>query len=147
MGESAFPSFFFMFCLPVSEIGKETHVARKSPTEKLKWLLQVTGAWERVRPHRSFFGYTLARFKAAIQPSLDARAEIEDLKQRLRIAIRRRNEADRQSYRILRGVVFAVQGDPAEGGNGELYVAMGYVPWWGRGRPRKRGKRSERGRR
>lgn len=121
-------------------------MARKSPAEKLEWLLNVTRAWERLRPHRSFFGYTLERFKQAIQPSLDARAEIEDLRQRLRIAMKRRNEADRRSFRILRGVVFAVQGDPAEGGNGELYVEMGYVPWWGRGRPRKRGRRAGSGR-
>jgi hypothetical protein len=121
-------------------------MARKSPAEKLEWLQKVTRAWERLRPHRSFFGHTLERFKQAIQPSLDARAEIEDLQHRLRIAIRRRNEADRRSFRILRGVVFAVQGDPAEGGNGELYVEMGYVPWWGRGRPRRRGRRAASGR-
>jgi hypothetical protein len=117
-------------------------VARKSPADKLECLLNVTGAWERLRPDRSFFGYTLDRFKAAIRPSLDNRAEIEDLQKRLRIAIRRRDAADRQSFRILRGVVYAVQGDPAEGGNGELYVAMGYVPWWRRGRPRRRGRRT-----
>lgn len=121
-------------------------MARKSPAEKLKWFLQVTHAWERLRPHRTFFGYTLERFKQAFQPSLDARAEIEDLHHRLRNAIRRRNEADRRFVRIVRGVVFAVQGDPAEGGNGELYVEMGYVPWWGRGRPRRRGRRAGRGR-
>jgi hypothetical protein len=115
-------------------------VARKSPAEKLEWLLNVTRAWERLRPHRSFFGYTLERFKRALQPSLDIRKEIEDLQHRLRIAIRRRNEADRRSCRILQGVVFAV------GGNGELYAEMGYVPWARRGRPRRRGRRAGSGR-
>lgn len=121
-------------------------MARKSPAEKLKDLLRVSRAWELLRPHRSFYGYTLERFKQAIQPSLDARTEIEDLKQRLRIAIRQRNAADVRSFRILRGVVFGVQGDPAEGGNGELYVAMGYVPWYARGRPRRRRRRVAGGR-
>jgi hypothetical protein len=119
-------------------------VARKSPAEKLEDLLRVTGAWEMLRPARSFFGHTLERFKQAIQPSLDARAEIEDLQGRLRIAILKRDASDVRAFRILRGVVYAVQGDPAEGGDGELYVAMGYVPWRARGRPRVRTRRRTR---
>jgi hypothetical protein len=119
-------------------------VARKSPAEKLEDLLRVTGAWEMLRPARSFFGHTLERFKQAIQPSLDARAEIEDLQGRLRIAILKRDASDVRAFRILRGVVYAVQGDPAEGGDGELYVAMGYVPWRARGRPRVRMRRRTR---
>jgi hypothetical protein len=118
-------------------------MARKSPAEKLQHLLKVTRAWTLLRPTASFFGRTLEQFKQDIQLSLDARAEIEDLQARLRIAIRKRNTADVRSFRILRGVVSAVQGDPAEGGNGELYVAMGYVPWTGRGRPRRRKRRSK----
>jgi hypothetical protein len=121
-------------------------MARKSPAEKLQDLLRVTRAWETLRPARSFFGLTLERFKQGIQPSLDARAEIEDLQQRLRMAIRKRDAADLRSFRILRGVAYAVQGDPAEGGDGELYVAMGYVPWRARGRPRVRKRRPVRGR-
>src|SRR4051812_250488 len=116
-------------------------MARKSPAEKLQDLLRVRAAWEVLRPARSFFGRTLEQFKQAIQPSLDARAEIEDLQQRLRIAIRRRNAADVQSFKLLRGVVCAVRGDPAEGGDGELHMAMGYVPWSARGRPRRRKRR------
>ena len=119
-------------------------MARKSPAEKLEDLLTVTRAWELLRPARSFFGHTLERFKQAIQASLDARAEIEDLQGRLRLAILKRNAADVRSFRILRGVVYAVQGDPAEGGDGELYVAMGRVPWRARGRPRMRTRRRTR---
>ena len=66
-------------------------MARKSPAEKLKDLLRVTRAWETLRPTRSFFGHTLERFKQAIQASLDARAEIEDLQGRLSLAILKRN--------------------------------------------------------
>ena len=113
-------------------------MARKSPAEKLQVLLRVTRAWEALRPARSFFGYTLERFKQAIQPSLDARAEIEDLLKRIRVAIRNRNAADVRSFRIVRGVVYAVQGDADEGGDSDLYVRMGYVPWRARGRPRHR---------
>ena len=116
-------------------------MARKSPAEKLQVLLRVTRAWEVLRPARSFFGYTLERFKQAIQPSLDARAEIEDLRERLRIAIRKRHPADVRSFRIVRGVVYSVQADPDESGDGDLYVRMGYVPWRARGRPRRRTRR------
>ena len=113
-------------------------MARKSPAEKLQALLRVTRAWEALRPGRSFFGYTLERFKQAIQPSLDARAKVEDLRERLRDAIRERIAADVRSFRIVRGVVYSVQADPDESGDGDLYVRMGYVPWRARGRPRLR---------
>ena len=116
-------------------------MARLSPAQKLEVLQRVTRAWERLRPHRSFFGLTLEQFRQAIQPSLDARKEIEDLDKRRRIAVRKRNAADVRSFRVQRGVVYAVQGDPAEGGDGELYMAMGYVPWFARGRPRRRTRR------
>jgi hypothetical protein len=129
---------------PDSSARKGNIVARKSPAEKLEDLLRVTRAWETLRPARSFFGHTLERFKQAIQPSLDIRAEIEDLQGRLRIAILKRDASDVRAFRILRGVVYAVQGDPAEGGDGELYVAMGYVPWRARGRPRVRTRRRTR---
>jgi hypothetical protein len=44
-------------------------MARKSPTEKLKALLNAVRAWEMVRPAGSFFGHTLEKFRQAIQPS------------------------------------------------------------------------------
>lgn len=116
-------------------------MARKSPAQKLEDLQTMTSAWERLRPHRSFYGLTLEQFKQAIQPSLDARKEIEDLDQRRRIAVKKRDAADTRAFRIRRGVVYAIQGDPAEGGDGELYMAMGYVPWRARGRPRRRTRR------
>jgi len=81
-------------------------VARKSPAERLEDPLRVTRAWEMMRPARTFFGLTLERFKQAIQPSLDARAEIEDLQGRLRVAILERDAADVRSFRILRGVAY-----------------------------------------
>jgi hypothetical protein len=116
-------------------------MARKSPAEKLKDLQQTVYAWERLRPNRSFFGLTLEQFKQLIQPSLDARAELDAIDRRRRIVIKKRDAADVRSFRARRGVVYAIQGDPAEGGNGELYTAMGFVPWSARGRPRLRKRR------
>ncbi len=115
-------------------------MARLSPADKFSRLVTVTGAWQRLRPNRSFSGLTLAQFKQAIQPSLDTRAEIADLQKRLRIAIKGRDHADRYSLEIRERVVFAVMGDPAEGSDGELYAAMGYVRMSARGKRRRRKK-------
>ncbi len=117
-------------------------MARKSPAEKLATLTKVTRAWESLRPHKTFHDHTLARFKHAIKPSLRARATIAALQQKLRIAIESRDVADLRSFEILQGVVYAVQGDPEEGGNGELYRAMGYSPWSARHKPRRRKRRA-----
>ena len=113
-------------------------MARKSPAEKLEALLKTIREWERLRPRRSFYGLTLEQFKQAIQPSLDARAEIKAIDQQRAILVKRRDTADVRSFRLQRGVVYAILADPEEGGNGELYTAMGYVPWSALGRPRKR---------
>ena len=116
-------------------------MARKSPAEKLEDLLTTIREWERLRPERSFFGLTLEQFKQLVQPSLETRAELKAIEQRRSILIKRRDAADVRSFRAQRGVIYAIQGDPAEGGNGELYVAMGRVPWSARGRPRRRKRR------
>ena len=115
-------------------------MARKSPADKLTVMRRVVDAWQALASGAIFFGLTLAGFKAFIQPSLDARLEIEDLQRRLRIAIRRRDDADRRSMRKLQGVVDGVKGDPAHTHNGALYAAMGYVPKAARRKRRRRKK-------
>ena len=84
-------------------------------------------AWDDLRKNKSFAGKTLAEFKAAIKPSLDARAAILTLKNQLIAAVHQRKSADAASLKELRFLVNAVKGDPAEGEDGELYEAMGYV--------------------
>jgi hypothetical protein len=115
-------------------------MARKSPADKLAAMRQVTGAWEAHSPRSTFYGLTLAKFKAVLKPSHDARAEIEDLQNRLRLAINSRDAADARSMRTMRGVVFAVKGDPDHTEDGELYAAMGYVPLSARRKRRRRKK-------
>ncbi len=39
-------------------------------------VLDVIGAWERMRPHKAFFGLTLEDFKLRAKPYMDARAEL-----------------------------------------------------------------------
>ena len=116
-------------------------MARKSPAQKLAAIRKVIDAWERIAPDDSFYGFTLASFKAFAQPSLEARDEIDDLQKSTRIAIKRREASDSRVMRKLRGVVYGVQGDPKHTQDGELYEAMGYVRKSAR---RKRGRRAKR---
>ena len=96
----------------------------KDNGEKIAAVLQ---AWKDLRPTKSFAGMTLAQFTAKIQPSLDARAAIDKLDDQMTAALVVRDTADVESNKQLLLVVNAVKGDPAEGEDGELYAAMGYV--------------------
>jgi len=89
---------------------------------------EVLEAWQKLRPHKSFYGMTLEQFKLEVKPFLDARAEIADLEIRLQHAASKRDIADTAAMQTVQGVVSAVRGDREEGANGELYAAMGYVP-------------------
>lgn len=98
--------------------------APKSTQEKIN---QVIAAWQTLRPAKSFAGLTLDQFKAKLQPSLDARIAIAALENQLIAAQDQRDGADYASISTIQLVVNAVKGDPAEGEDGELYEAMGYV--------------------
>ena len=100
---------------------------KRSPKDTLKRILQVGTAWARLRPAKLFAGLTLEGYRAIIQPSLDARAEIEELQSRLKAAITRREAADKVSFEVVRRVRFGVIADQHEGDDGALYAAMGYV--------------------
>src|SRR4051794_38772597 len=86
-----------------------------------KKLDEVTGAWEKFAPAKSFAGKTLKEFKAAIKVSYDTRVEIEDLDMERDALAVRRAAADEQSNELVNMVVNAVRGDPEEGEDGALY--------------------------
>ncbi|MFA6286061.1 MAG: hypothetical protein WC661_01655 [Opitutaceae bacterium] len=98
-----------------------------SPIKAEAKISQVVTAWETLRPEKTFSGLTLTQFKAAVQPSLNTRTNIETLKDQLAAAQTLRDDADKASVEAILLVVNAVKGDPAEGEDGELYEAMGYV--------------------
>ena len=62
-----------------------------------------------------------------VQPSKDARAAISGLEKQMTGALNARDDADKVSNAQVLLVVNAVKGDPAEGEDGELYEAMGYM--------------------
>lgn len=92
-------------------------------------LLDVTSAWENMRPTKTFYSTTLQEFKEAVKPFTDALVEIAALETKLAQAVSKRDAAMGPVNELIRGVVSAVKGDKEEGGeNGPLYSAMGYVP-------------------
>jgi hypothetical protein len=99
-------------------------VKRKQVFEKI---VTMTTGWSTLRPTKSFSGRTLEQFKAKVQASLDARAEVANLEAQLGAAVTRCEAADRASVEEMRIVVHGVKADTEEGEDGELISAMGYV--------------------
>lgn len=100
---------------------------RISPTQALNAMIDLSQKWEVVCPTQSFFGLTLAQYRARIQPSLDSRAALANLERQMKIELERRHTADEASVYLVNGVVNAIKGDPTQGEDGELYGALGYV--------------------
>jgi hypothetical protein len=98
-----------------------------TPKENLEKINAVITAWTTLRPEKTFGGMTLAQFKTKVQPSLDSRASLSALESQVIATQNRRDDADQESVRAAQLVVNAVKGDPAEGEDGELYEALGYV--------------------
>jgi hypothetical protein len=98
-----------------------------NPKDNGDKIAAVLKAWKDLRPDKSFAGMTLVQFTAKVQPSLDARDAIDTLDNQLIAATDQRDTADVVSMKQVLLVVNAVKGDPAEGEDGELYEAMGYV--------------------
>jgi hypothetical protein len=98
-----------------------------SPKDYGDKIAVVLKAWKDVCAAKSFAGMTLAQFTAKVQPSLDARAQLDTLEDQRIAAETDRDNADVESMKQVNLVVNAVKGDPTEGEDGELYAAMGYV--------------------
>lgn len=60
-------------------------------------------------------------------PCRTARANAIDLENQLKSALNRRDDLDQAALETMALIVNAVKGDPAEGENGDLYEAMGFV--------------------
>jgi hypothetical protein len=87
---------------------------------------RIIAAWETLRPNKSFGGMTLADFKAQVQPTFETRVTLANLESQITAARDQRDDADRETERLIGRVVNGVRADPDEGEDGELYEAMGY---------------------
>lgn len=99
----------------------------QTPQSNLDRITSVMKAWENLRPHKSFGEMTLEEYKRIVQPSLDSRARIAQLEALLVAERATRDESDRISMPSTRRVVDSVMGDPAEGPDGAVYEAMGFM--------------------
>lgn len=98
-----------------------------NPKEILEKLERILNAWETIAPTKSFGGMTLAQFRTAAQPSLDARQELDDLEDRRTQLITQRDQADDLLLEVMQKIVNGVLGDPGEGPDSAIYAAFGYV--------------------
>ena len=98
-----------------------------SPKKVAVKLQTVVNAWGTLRPSKSFAGMTLEQFKAQVQPSLASRDQLVIVRSQATDHLTQRHQSDDASLDLAQLVVNAVKGDPAEGENGSLYAAMGYV--------------------
>jgi hypothetical protein len=98
-----------------------------NPQRSLNRIKTLVEVWTKLRATKSFFGMTLDEFKAAIQPSLDARNEVAQAEIALASAIARRGNADATSLQLVQRVVESVVADKDEGSDSDLYKALGYV--------------------
>ena len=98
-----------------------------SPNRMEDKIESILRAWETLRLDKTFGGMTLAQFKTSLEPSFATRALLDRLADQTRAALGGRDAADRASNDMISLIVNAVKGDPAEGDDGELCKAMGYV--------------------
>ena len=88
----------------------------------------VVHAWTGLRPGKRFSQLTVQRFFRITDRSRQLRERVKAIEQELGHERARRDEADKASRALLQRVIHAIKGDPAEGEDGELYAAMGYMP-------------------
>jgi hypothetical protein len=102
-------------------------MARLSPEQQIQRLTEAIRGWEKHAPRSTFSRRTLAQFRDAMQPSLDAHDKVVNLRKQLRIAVVERNGMVGKAMQILYVTGFAVRGDPEHGPNSDLNEALGYT--------------------
>ena len=99
-----------------------------SPKRVAAKLQKVIDAWTNLRPTKTFAGLTLEQFKAQVQPSMTARDQLVSLRDQTTGSRLQRRQSDDASLALTQLVVNGVKADVAEGEDGPLYAAMGYIP-------------------
>jgi hypothetical protein len=102
-------------------------MARLSPEQQIARILKTIRAWETYAPRDTFTGHTLAQFKAAMQPSLDAHARVANLRQELRTLILMRNDIVWKAMRLIYRIGHSTKGSADHGPNSDLSEALGYT--------------------
>lgn len=100
---------------------------KNTPKRNLEKIQTAVHVWETLCPDKSYGGMTLAQFKNAVKPSLDARADISELETQLVVKQDQRDGADETSLQAIKRFVAGIKADPDEGEDSGLLEALGYV--------------------
>jgi hypothetical protein len=96
----------------------------RDPVRRINTLIEC---WRTQQPDRSFYGYSLPQFEAAVADVFAVRAEGAELAKRTVANSARRKDVDAAAAALFRNIVHAVKADPQVGEDSPMYAAMGYV--------------------
>ncbi len=96
--------------------------------------------WKLLASGADLSGWKMATLEEQLDTAAKAREKVRTAEVRLTALRLERRKAERKLARLLVSLGYAVQADPAHGGDSPFYTALGYVPASKRhpGRPRKK---------
>jgi len=102
---------------------------RSSPDDNLVQMEMIAQAWEKLRRDKSFGGITLEQFKAVVQKSHDAHAEVARLEGRMRATRALLAAAEARTEQLLQGVEESMKSARKKGEDSPLSeAAVGNTP-------------------
>jgi hypothetical protein len=97
------------------------------PKKALEKLELTEAAWETHAPDATFYGTTLAQYKAKVETSRQIREQIANLEQQILAAMTERDTVDAGNLTLEQNIVKAIAGDPNFGDDSALYEGTGRV--------------------
>ncbi|MCD9187294.1 MAG: hypothetical protein LUM44_12740 [Pyrinomonadaceae bacterium] len=97
---------------------------------KLKGLAKLEeteSGWETNAPGDKFFDHTLVQYKAEVQLSRDAEAEVLQKKQEFEAAKNKFKDVTKRNLKLEQNIAKAIAGDPRYGDDSALYESTGRV--------------------
>jgi hypothetical protein len=99
----------------------------KQTKKRMTKVGQVLNAWETLAADQTLAGLTLAQFKAAIQPALDASGKVTSLTTERLDTRKTLDDSATSAHDTALLIVNGVKVHPEHGEDSPLYAAMGYV--------------------
>ena len=87
----------------------------------------IRAAWRDIAPEATFAGMTLADYEAATEAPLQLRAEMTELRTKLRGMKASQTDVDQAANELSDLVVNSIKGTPGFGQDSPLYSAFGFV--------------------
>jgi hypothetical protein len=108
-------------------IREEKIMGKITPKKALERLEKTEASWQTNAPDATFYGTSLAQYKARVQLSRDARALITSLEQQLSVAIDNRDDIDAENLILEGNIVKGIAGDAEYGDDSALYEGTGRI--------------------